>query len=189
MKGKNLSKVFWTEAMTGGLIIGVLLFVWDLVGYWMNVPAKGSSVASWVQFGLLVGGIIYFCQRMRAFRGAALGFSYANAFGFTLATMLFTGLVYGIGLFFLQVVIAPGYFGPIQEAAILESPYGDMILNNREMERMVFSMLRSPFIYIFTGIFSMLIYGGLIGLVTSIFMKRPADPFAGAENDEYNPTF
>ena len=37
---------------------------------------------------------------------------------------------------------------------------------------------------VFSGIFSMLIYGGLLGLLISIFVRRPADPFGGGTSAE-----
>ena len=38
-------------------------------------------------------------------------------------------------------------------------------------------LMRNPLFAVFSGIFSMLIYGGLLGLLISIFVRRPADPF------------
>ena len=43
---------------------------------------------------------------------------------------------------------------------------------------------RNPLFAVFSGIFSMLIYGGLLGLLISIFVRRPADPFGGGTSAE-----
>ena len=45
-------------------------------------------------------------------------------------------------------------------------------------------LMRNPLFAVFSGIFSMLIYGGLLGLLISIFVRRPADPFGGGTSAE-----
>ena len=189
MKEKKLSNVFWTEALTGGLTIGVALFVWELIGYWFDMPMKSSGLASFVVFVLLLGGIIFFCRRMRELRGPALGFSYGEVFGFTMGMMLFTGIVCGIGTFFLKVVIAPEYFNEVLEASLWSSNLSeDMIEQALEMQQS--SLMSNPAVHVVSGLLSMCVYGGLIGLIVAAFMKRPADPFAENNTpDDYNPQF
>jgi len=190
MRERNLSKVFWTEALAGGVVLGVILFIWDLIGYGMDMPMKGSGMTSFVQFILIAGGLIYFCRRMREFRGLALGFPYTTVFGFVMAMMLFTGVVYGVGSFFLQVVIAPGYFDDVFETMLLNSSLNETLVEQTlEMRETMSSVMKNPIIYAFSGIFTMCIYGGLVGLIVAAFIKRPADPFAAQDTDEYNPTF
>lgn len=173
MEQKNLSKIFWTEALTGGLIVGIGLFVWELIGYWLNLPEKHSGVVSFVQFVILIAGIIYFCRRLRDFRGQAIGFPYTVVFGFILSMMLFTGIVYGAGQFFLQAVIAPAYYDGIFEATIVNSSFDE---NLTELMLSMRPMMKNPFIMILSGIFSFVIYGGLIGLLAAAFLQRPPAP-------------
>ena len=190
MGERNLSKVFWSEALTGGLVLGIALFLWDLIGYWLNLPMAASGFASVVQFALLIAGIIYFSRRIRAFRGESIGFPYGTAFGFIMAMMLFTGMIYGIGQYFLQVVIAPAYFNEVFEVTLWDSSFSeDLIEQTLAMKQSPF--MKNPVIYIFSGLFTMCIYGGLIGLIAAALMKRPANPFADHDNTEndYNPTF
>ncbi|MCD8185211.1 MAG: DUF4199 domain-containing protein [Rikenellaceae bacterium] len=190
MGERNLSKIFWTEALTGGLVLGVALFFWDLIGYWLDLPLKNSGIASLVQFILITGGIVYFSRRMREFRGPALGFPYGSVFGFTMALMLFTGMVYGVGVFFLQVVIAPGYFVELFEMALVNSSLSEaMIEQTLDMRESMSALMKNPIVYLFSGIFTMVIYGGLVGLIAATFIRRPADPFAGEQPDEDYPTF
>lgn len=190
MGERNLSKVFWSEALTGGLVLGIALFVWDLIGYWLNLPMAASKLASVVQFVLLIGGIVYFCRRIRAFRGASIGFPYGTAFGFIMAMMLFTGMIYGLGQYFLQVVIAPAYFNEVFEVTLWDSSLSEELIEQTlAMKQSMF--MNNPVIYIFSGLFTMCLYGGLVGLIAAALMKRPADPFADNNNPEndYNPTF
>lgn len=183
----NISKIFWKEAMTGGLVVGVVLFLWDLISYWMDLPMKSSGFASLVQFVLLVGGILYFSRRMREFRGPALGYPYGAAFGFVMGMSLFIGMVYGVGAYFLQIVIAPEYFNELFEIALLTSGLSeDLIEQTLTMRETMSHIMKNPIFFIFSGIFSMALYSGFIGLISAAFLKRPADPFAD-QTDEYNP--
>lgn len=179
MEQRNTSQLFWQQALTGGLILGIVLFVWDWVGYRLDLPVGNPGMASLVQLALLVAGMFYFTQKLREQRGPALGLSYGQAFGFVLALMLCAGLVYGAGLYFLQVVIAPDYYRQIVLAGVENSSYQALFQANPDMERMMFAMLRSPVFYLFAGVFTLMFYGGPIGLIACVFLKRPADPFAG----------
>jgi hypothetical protein len=179
MEQRNTSQLFWQQALMGGLILGIVLFVWDLIGYWLDLPGGASAgIASLVQFALLIAGIIYFTQKLREQRGPAAGLSYGQAFGFVLALMLCSGVVYGAGLYFLQAVIAPDYYRQITLAALESSSYAPLMRANPDMERMMFAMLTSPVFYLFAGVVTLMIYGGLIGLVACAVLRRPADPFA-----------
>ena len=179
MEQRNASQIFRQQALAGGLILGIALFVWDWIGYRLDLPVGSPAMASLVQFGLMIAGIVYFTQRLREQRGPALGLSYGQAFGFVLALMFCAGLVYGAGLYFLHVVIAPDYFGQIVQASLENSSYSALFQANPDMERMMFAMLGNPFFYLFVGIFTLMIYGGPIGLIACAFRGRPADPFAG----------
>ena len=48
----------------------------------------------------------------------------------------------------------------------------------RAAGKLTMSMMKNPIVVVLGGIFGMVIYGGLIGLIVSFFAKRPADPFA-----------
>ena len=43
-------------------------------------------------------------------------------------------------------------------------------------------MMGNPLFVVFSGVGTMIIYGGLLGLIVSLFVKRHGDPFAGANN-------
>lgn len=187
MEQRTLSQLFWQQALTGGLILGIALFVWDLAGYWLDLPVSNPGVASFVQFVLLAGGIFWFGRKLREQRGPVAGFSYGQAFGFVMALMLCAGVIYGAGQYFLQVVIAPEYYEEVFEASLLGSSLDENLIEQMiNMREGISTIMRNPLVYLFSGIFTMVIYGGLVGLILCAFLKRPADPFAGDKND-YNP--
>lgn len=45
-------------------------------------------------------------------------------------------------------------------------------------------MMGNPLFVVFSGVGTMIIYGGLLGLIVSLFVKRHGDPFAGANNGQ-----
>ena len=171
------------EALRGGLILGVALFLWGLIAYFAKLDMNYGGLVSFIQFLILAGAIYYFARRQQLLRGAKEGFSYGQCLGFILALMLCTGFMYGLGQFFLQGVIDPQYYADLTEAALIESNLDDQMV---EMATTMMSspIMKNPFVYLFSGIFTMLIYGGLIGLIVSAFVKRPADPFAESQNHD-----
>ena len=172
----------WQQALSGGLILGVALFAWDYICY---LTGFQSSMSSLVQFLLMAAGIIYFGGKLKVQRGPELGFPYGACFGFVLAMMLCTGVVYGVGQFFLQVVIAPEYYAEAQEIILLNSGFDESMVEQMSAIRNS-AIFKNPFTFMFGGIFSMIFLGGFIGLILSAFLQKSADPFAGRDND-YNP--
>ena len=84
-------KIFWTEAMKGGTVMGLVAAALQLtrvslaLGGWM-------SILSLVLFILLTYG---FTRRIAGMADAREGFPYGRCMGFVLAMMLFTGVIFG----------------------------------------------------------------------------------------------
>lgn len=179
MDNKQLSKAFWLEASRGGLILGLILFIWSTVSYYFDMGFDYGSVVSVVQFLLLLGGVFYFAKRMATIRGNVYGFTYGQSMGFILALMLFTGIIYGVGEYILQVIVDPQYFSDLFEMTLYKSNLDERLIEETlKSRKMMTGIMQNPFVMIFSGIFTMVIYGGLIGLIVSAFIKKPADPFA-----------
>lgn len=182
MQEKSASKMLWHQALAGGLVLGSVLFAWDFVCYAAKVQ---SFVAQLLQVLIVAAGIVFYGNKLKTLRGVELGFSYGACFGFVMALMLCTGAVYGVGQFFLQVVIAPEYYAEAYEVTVLNAG-----LDGEMAEQMIAlrasALFRNPLMFIISGIFSMIFMGGFIGLILSAFLQKAADPFAGRGND-YDP--
>ena len=171
----------WQQALSGGLILGAALFVWDYICY---LTGFQSFIATSVQILLMAAAILYFGSKLRVQRGPELGFGYGACFGFVLALMLCSGAVYGVGQFFLQVVIAPEYYAELQEIALLNGGFDESMIE--QVSAMRDSVIfKNPLTFMFGGILSMVFLGGFIGLILSAFLQKAADPFAG--RGDYNP--
>lgn len=182
----DLRKILWREAATGGLYLGIALVLVMVIGYTGKFDIEYSWVTGGLNFAALVGFIYVYTKKVSIYY-LTTGFSYPQSMGFIIKMMLFTGIIAGLGQFVLQNVVDPQYYNEIVETALYNSG-----LNDEQIEQAVSetsSMLKSPIIMIFSGALSMLVYGGLIGLVVSIFLRKAANPFAGQDNaDEPAPT-
>ncbi len=175
MDKSTASKWMWRQALTGGLIIGLVLFVWDFICYKADLQ---GFISTPIQLLILIGGILYFGNKLRTLRGPELGFPYGTCFGFVIALMLCTGLVYGIGQYFLQMVIAPEHFAEAFEVALQNSGVDDSVM---DQALGMYGMMKNPLVMIFGGIFSMIFLGGFLGLILSAFLQKKPDPFAESD--------
>lgn len=99
---------------------------------------------------------------------------------------LFAGVLAGVGQFVLVNWIDPEGFREQFDLMVANMAGGGMGEKEAEMAGSLgLKLMRNPLFAVFSGIFSMLIYGGLLGLLISIFVvRRPADPFGGGTSAE-----
>lgn len=83
--------------------------------------------------------------------------------------MLFAGVLAGVGQFILQNYVDPGYYTSVIETTLKESGFKEEDIS-LTMET---GVMRNPIVMALSGAISMLLYGGMIGLVVSAFVKRP----------------
>ena len=171
MKEKNLKKIFWSEASLGGLILGLLLFGFLYLSYRWEWSIHHPTLAS-VTETLLIAVVSYImARRMGRLRGAE-GFTYGQSMGFILAMMVFTGIIYGLGSYLMQVVIDPEYYRNLYEATLYNTLDETQAEQALKMRQQMNRFIQNPGVMVLSGIFSMLIYGGIVGLIVSIFTKR-----------------
>ena len=151
---KNLSRTEWREAATGGLYAGLAYALLTIAAHASRSMPGLVTILNAVSFFSFAGFLYFYARRMAAYAGGD-GFSYGRSLLFVLKMSLFAGVLAGVGQFVLVNWIDPEGF------------------------REQFDLMRNPLFAVFSGIFSMLIYGGLLGLLISIFVRRPADPFGG----------
>lgn len=174
MKDMNIDakKTFWRDAVRGGTILGLVIFGFSLLN---GVTDNGvvTRLLSLAEF-LVMAGCIYGFSRKRGMRYSAQeGYSYGQSFGFILAMMLFVGIFAGCASFLLVNYIRPEHFEATLDMALETNP----MITGEHID-MMHSMLKNPILQIVSGVFGMLIYGGLIGLIASAFVKRKPDIFA-----------
>lgn len=166
----DIKKIIWKEAATGGLYLGLALVACTVAEYFLH----GKNIAGLVgivEFVAIVGFTLSFARKVAAMHREE-GFTIMQSMGFILKMMLFAGIITGLGLAIMNNVVDPQYYYDIMEAAMLNSGLNDAQIGSMR-ENM--AMVRNPLVMILGGVTSMLLYGGLIGLVVSVFVKRPPE--------------
>lgn len=167
---------FLKQSFIFGAITGFGLVLLSLLLY-----AIGLNTASWVQYvSLLVlfAGIVYGTITYRDNQGNGF-ISYGKSLGFGVLISLFAGIVLGIYTFlFFQ------YFDPSQLEQIWKMAEDRMLdqgLTDEQIEQaMGFSkMFMTPIAISISGIFSMVLWGTIFSLISSIFIKKVDDSFSG----------
>lgn len=175
MKEQNLKHISWKMAMTGGLLLGAALVAFMFLGYFMRDAASYSWIVSMLEFAVLAGTIYWYAHKMAVIHGAA-GFSFGQSMGFIIKMMLFAGVISGIGTYLLYHVVAPEYYTNLMEANLLKQGLSESYV---ETTMKMMAAMTNPIVMIISGILGMIVYGGVVGLVVSALVKRPADPFHG----------
>ncbi len=148
---------FWPAAARGGVIVG----------------AVATAVATANAFFPRVGGVLSFVELFTVAyciyvfgrrRGEQ---TYGQSMKFVLATMLLAGLVYGVGLYFLVNHWAVDFF--TQHFGKMWDEMGSLMAVDREA---MYAMVANPLLWLFSGVLAEVIYGGLVGLFVSAFIRK-----------------
>lgn len=180
----NVKKSFWSDAARGGAIIGLAIFLISLIS--AILPQGGKSIMSILEFAVLAY-FIYTLSKRRGMKYGNAGYGYGQSMGFILAMMIFTGIIVGFGGFLITHYIVPVDFDALIEQALEANPMYDPDMPGMEAAAQFSARLaKSPVFQVISGIFGMLIYGGIIGLIASAFVRRRPDIFAGTEDESNN---
>ena len=160
----NRKKLVWKEAATGGLYLGLALVAVMVISYLGRMDATLSWVPGLLNFAALVLFILFYARKVSHYY-ASTGFYYPQSLAFILKMMLFAGVLAGV-----------------IETTLKESGFKEEDIS-LTMET---GVMRNPIVMALSGAISMLLYGGMIGLVVSAFVKRP--PVAPAPKQEPDPS-
>ena len=182
---RSLSRTEWREAATGGLYAGLAYALLTIAAHAGRSMPGLVTILNAVSFFSFAGFLYFYARRMDAYAGGD-GISYGRSLLFILKMSLFAGVLAGVGQFVLVNWIDPEGFREQFDLMVANMAGGGMGEKEAEMAGSLgLKLMRNPLFAVFSGIFSMLIYGGLLGLLISIFVvRRPADPFGGLTSAE-----
>ncbi|MFI3321020.1 MAG: DUF4199 domain-containing protein [Rikenellaceae bacterium] len=171
MDAIELTKARNREAATGGVVLGVTLYLLVLVDYFSNLSINAGYIVSICNIFIICGLLYRFAVRYRNIRGVEMGMSYGTVYGFILLVMMFAGMIYGV-LYFLQTnVIDPTYYTDLQNQIIINND----TLSDEQKDKMLNAVqeaMSNPFIVIVSSVFSTILTGAFFGLIVSAFIKR-----------------
>ena len=177
MERSELNKITWREAATGGLYTGVGYAVLMIGAYLIQAQTQSQTALSQtievVNFFLLAGLLYYFAVRVRRhYEAAGEFFTFGRSWLFVLRMTLFTGVVVGMGTYILATWIDPQYVERmVNEMVNGYIQHGGNAELYREAGQTAARMMRSPLFMVAGGVFGMVIYGGLLGVVVSMFAR------------------
>ncbi|MDR2882679.1 MAG: DUF4199 domain-containing protein [Alistipes sp.] len=175
-------KQFWRNASNQGMICGCGLLAVSVVA-WVFGFAPGSSW-NWPELlrFALIAAVIWMSGRRSAALVGPEGWPYGRAVGFIFATMMFAGIVAGVGEFLMTNFIARDYYDALNAGQIdtALAMYRGTPFEGRmeEMRGTMESMLSNPFMLIFGSVVNYVIKGGFLGLILGAFLYRKPDFFA-----------
>lgn len=159
---------FWKSAMIYGLYLGIAVVLFSVILYVSGQML--NSAINWISFVIIAAGI-YLSQLN--YRNKELnGFiKYSTALGFGIAVALFSGIiqtVYTIVIYKLDPSLLD-QMRMLQEEAMLKQGLPEESI---ETATEMMSKLQSPALLAFSGLFSVVLIGFIISLITSIFIKK-----------------
>ena len=177
-------KQFWQNASNWGMICGAGLFVISIVSWLLKLDSGSASwLAELMRFALIFA-VIWVSGRRNAAMAGPEGYPYGRAVGFIFATMMFAGIVAGVGQFLMTNFIAREYYDALnaQQLEVALAMYRGTPMENQlmDMRDMMVRMLSNPLLLIFGSVINYVIKGGLLGLILAAFFKKNPDIFVGA---------
>lgn len=170
-------KIFWRDALMSGTKVGLISIALTLlVGAF-----GGGQVISFIEQVVFYVLIFYFTRKHSYRYSPQEGFSFGKGFGFVLAMLLFVGALQGI----YSAVMANFLIGP-ELMASLDQTVLELQLQNLFTPDMIdeaYAMMKTitfnPLAATLVSIVGVELMGLLIGLLVGLFVRRPADVFAG----------
>lgn len=168
---KILNKTEWREAATGGLYLGVVYAALSIATRYLQANQQLVSVISAVSFFSVAGFLFAYASKMSR-RYGFQGYTFLQSMRFILKMSMFAGVIAGIGMF-IQNKIAPETIR--QQLEVMRELYigkgWDAQLIDQSIS-MTEQLMLNPLFVVIGGIGSMIIYGGLLGIIVSLFVRR-----------------
>ncbi len=179
---KILNKIEWREAATGGLYLGIVYAALSIATRYLQANQQLVSVISAVSFFSVAGFLFAYATRMSRHYGNQ-GYTFLQSMRFILKMSMFAGIIAGIGMF-IQNKIAPETIR--QQLEVMRDLYigkgWDAQLIDQSVS-MTEQLMLNPLFVVIGGIGSMILYGGLLGIIISLFVRRRNTGFPTSFNN------
>lgn len=165
-------KSYYYKVINGGLGIGIL----NCVPQYLNWAFNETLFSGWMVFlfqVIVIVALLYtFGKQAAAIMDKGDGYSFGKAFGFAMMTSLCAGFVAAFFAWLLMSVI-----DPTMSSKLINATYEQAELMNLDEAATEMAVKTTTFFTSFGGmvmsnILSMVISGGLLGLITSALVKR-----------------
>ncbi len=162
------------STMNYGAMLGLALIIYTLL-LWM-LDKTGHTGLGLVSYLIMIVGIVL---ATKSFRDQESGgfISYGRALGVGTLTCVFAGIITSFFTYLLFTVIDPGLMD--KTYLMMEEAYYDAGMTDSQIEVAMDMAKRftNPVMMAVFGVFGSAFMGFIFSLITSIFLKREADPF------------
>lgn len=170
-----MKKEYWHVVLTAGFILGILYSAQTFLSYAFYGNKITGWIASLIGFASIVWVLINYGKKAAAIKDPeGMGYSYGQAFGFSIIVLLLSGIIVGISQWLLQNVIDPEFYAKLYKEAAEQMVTLMPNASDEQIKAMQASqqMMRQMWAVIGASMISMLMLGGLVALATSVVIKR-----------------
>lgn len=175
---EDLKRSFWTDTARAGLVMGLLIGVFDIAMLVLGAQELYASL-KFTYYIVVMGSVLVIYTRQRGLKYGNDGLSYGKALGFMSVIGMFSGLIMGVGMFFMMNYIAPDYYRELLERSMLIVRPDMTATEQAEGLALSLKLIKNPLFSLLAGVMNMMLYSMFVGLIAAVFAKREpwAKPF------------
>ena len=170
------------KAMFWGLITALALMILNTIYY--STDNMFSESLGYLSFVTYIAGIVLATLSYRKSIDQNTPFPYSKALGLGVATMFFSSIIMALFIFILYKFIDVGLIDKMitfYEDSLLKSGMKEDMV---DQQMMLVKKFLTPALMSLSQVFSLVIYGFIISLITSIFLrKKPENGFDAAMSE------
>ncbi|RPH31915.1 MAG: DUF4199 domain-containing protein [Bacteroidales bacterium] len=183
---ESKSNPVFKDAMTSGLILGVVQAVIILFVYLMGIDIiRPPFFVTLINYILVIYAIVY---ATRKYRDELLDgeISYSKALGFGVLVCVFAGIIYGIYMIIHMHFVDTDYLTKFISAT--EEEYYNAGFSEKQIEdaMIIIGSIQKPIVMVLFTVFGSTMIGTIFSLVTSAFLRRKKSIFVNNQNQNLN---
>ncbi len=160
-------KNFWGNASITGIYIGLGLSLCEVLAYLMH-GWGGAAAINTILLIVATFGIAYW--RCYQYAKHFERFSFGNAFGYTIASMGFAGILYGATFFVMYNFIDMAYYNAQLTTSLTAGGMPEDMINN--LIAMYKQVMAHPLMVVFSMVVSQLFQGVLVAPFVGILTRK-----------------
>ncbi|CDN32071.1 hypothetical protein BN938_1994 [Mucinivorans hirudinis] len=172
---------YWNLVLTGAFMLGVLWVALSFLSYVFNNNTVMNFINSIGGLGILIWALIFYGKKVAHLKDVdGVGFSYGQAFGFSILMLLLSGVIVGIGQWLLHNVVDPEFYAKVNKEA---TEAAVKMVGGKMDSRMIASMqeaqdkMKIIWWVIANSMGTMCLLGGFVALITSAVVRRKPQIF------------
>jgi hypothetical protein len=174
-------------SMTNGAVLGLILVIFSVIEYVLDImPVNTRNIILMPAFSFLIM-LVFMVISMKNYRNKVLGgyITFGDSFLLGLLIIAFSAIISSFYSLIFNLLIDPGYMDRVVEGITnwTYNLYLSMGLNESQIDEMMQKVNEqmtkmTPLRTFFSGILNSAIFGSIISLIISAFIRKDPPPFA-----------